>query len=207
MLVDPPDSYRELCDSLGLSAGIPYVKDWSAAEDFIRLITDHVRLQQPAVIVECGSGLTTLMLASACDQTNRGHIYSLENSAQHAHLSREAIAAYNLTDHATVIDAPLIGYQLDDKQYQWYSMDELPDSKVDMLVIDGPPGRMQPHARYPAMPLLGDRLAECATIFMDDAARPDEIEVVDWWLTQYPGLSNEYLDTERGCSRLLLNNH
>jgi hypothetical protein len=71
-----------------------------------------------------------------------------------------------------------------------------------MLVIDGPPGFIQRHSRYPALPLLRERLADNCTVFMDDAARPDERELVEMWLAQYPTYSHEYLANERGCSVL-----
>jgi hypothetical protein len=37
---------------------------------------------------------------------------------------------------------------------------------------------------------------------MDDASRPDEREIVSLWQNKFPGVSNEYIDTQRGCARL-----
>ena len=69
-----------------------------------------------------------------------------------------------------------------------------------MLVIDGPPGFIQKNARYPALPLLFDKLSEDCVIFLDDAARHDEKEIVDLWLNEHPELEHRFFDTERGCS-------
>ena len=201
-LVDPPGSYQELCDRLGFAAGIPYVDDWSAAADFLQLITDAVLVHQPAAIVECGSGLSTLMLARVCQIARCGHVYSLENSEPHAMASRESLDHYALADYATVIYAPLTSYRVHGGDYQWYETDKLPDHEVGMLVIDGPPGRLQKHSRYPALPLLYDRLSSGGTVYMDDASRPDEREIVSLWQNKFPGVSNEYIDTQRGCARL-----
>jgi hypothetical protein len=52
------------------------------------------------------------------------------------------------------------------------------------------------------MPLLFDQLAKQATVFLDDAARDDEKELVAEWLKEYSDISHEYINTERGCSVL-----
>ncbi|MES9855801.1 MAG: hypothetical protein ABW166_04240 [Sedimenticola sp.] len=47
-----------------------------------------------------------------------------------------------------------------------------------MLVIDGPSGFIQKHSRYPALPLLFDKLSNNGMVFLDDAARPRR---ESWW--------------------------
>ncbi|MDH5711928.1 MAG: class I SAM-dependent methyltransferase, partial [Gammaproteobacteria bacterium] len=85
------------------------------------------------------------------------------------------------------------------------SLDSLPDVPIDILVIDGPPGFLQKNSRYPSLPLLFDRLSESCSVFLDDAARDDERELVAQWLIEYPGLQHAYHDFERGCSVLKIN--
>ena len=65
-----------------------------------------------------------------------------------------------------------------------------PDQLSSILrdIVDGPPAGQNPGARYPALPLLMDRLADRATIFVDDADRPGESEVIKAWLN-LPGIS------------------
>jgi predicted O-methyltransferase YrrM len=196
-------AYQPLCERLGLDPdALPYTPNWSAAPDFLELIVDHVLARKPAVIVECGSGMTTLMLARCCALNGGGHVYSLENGADYAANTRAAIARHGLAQHSTVIHAPLRPYTLDGREYQWYDVGQLTIGAIDMLVIDGPPGFIQKHSRYPALPLLRDRLADDCAIFMDDAARPDEQEIVEMWLVAVPPPAHEYIHTERGCSVL-----
>ncbi len=198
-------AYRPLCERLSLDTdALPYTPNWSAAPDFLELIVGHALAHKPAVIVECGSGMTTLMLARCCALNGGGHVYSLENGADYAASTRTAVARYGLAQHSTVIHAPLRPYTLDGRDYQWYDADQLTIGAVDMLVIDGPPGFIQKHSRYPALPLLRSRLADRCAIFMDDAARPDEKELVEMWQADYPGISHEYIGNERGCSLLRL---
>jgi predicted O-methyltransferase YrrM len=196
-------AYRPLCERLGLDTdALPYTPNWSAAPDFLELIVDHALANKPAVIVECGSGMTTLMLARCCALNGGGHLYSLENGADYADNTRAAVARYGLAQHSSIIHAPLRPYTLNGCDYQWYDVGQLSIDAVDMLVIDGPPGFIQKHSRYPALPLLRNRLADRCAIFMDDAARPDEQEIVEMWLAESPALAHEYIYTERGCSVL-----
>jgi predicted O-methyltransferase YrrM len=99
------EGYQPLCERLGLNRGIPYTPQWSAAPDFLTLIVDHVLEHRPQTIVECGSGLTTLMLARCCALNGAGHVYSLENGADYAANTRLDIARYGLEHWSTVIHA------------------------------------------------------------------------------------------------------
>ena len=50
-----------------------------------------------------------------------------------------------------------------------------------MLVVDGPPRRLQDKSRFPALPKLLDKLSPNATIILDDANRENEKEVRKEW--------------------------
>lgn len=202
--ISHPASYQSLCDRLGLDQGIPYTDHWSAAADFLSLIVDHCLAARPGVVLECSSGLTTLMLARCCRMNGHGHVYSLENGEQYAQATRDALDRYGLGQQTTVIHAPLLATPLGDRTFQWYDTKGLHNKSIDMLVIDGPPGFIQPHSRYPAMPRLMDRMAPDCRIYLDDAAREDERELVARWLEEYPHIRHRYVETQRGCSVLSL---
>ncbi len=179
----------------------PYTKDWSAAADFLELIVDHVLDKKPQNIVECSSGTSTLMLAQSCAQNKQGKVLSLENGASYAEVTRDFIQRNDLELYACVIDAPLVDSVIAEQTFQWYQLPTMPAS-IDMLVIDGPPGFIQKNSRLPALPQLMPYLSSDCVVFLDDAARADEHELVAWWLQQYPDFSHQYLDFERGCSVL-----
>jgi predicted O-methyltransferase YrrM len=195
-------AYQALGARLGLCQGLSYDPKWSAAPDFLNLIVAHALAAKPANVVECSSGLTSLMLARCCEMNKHGSLFSLENGPKYAANTRREIERYDLQGYATVIDAPLIRYPIHGHEYQWYTLSDLPDPSIDMLVIDGPPGFLQHHSRYPALPLLFDRLAEGCVVFLDDAARPDEREIVEMWQMEFPTIEHEYINAERGCAIL-----
>ncbi|HHI75951.1 MAG TPA: class I SAM-dependent methyltransferase [Gammaproteobacteria bacterium] len=199
---DYPDSYGPLCRRLGLERGLPFTPQWSAEADFLELLADRVRDAAPTQILECSSGLSTLVLARACELAGRGRVLSLENGAEYAETTRAALAAYGLQSWARVVHAPLVEKPLPEGSWQWYDLQGLDIPPVDLLVIDGPPGFLQPLSRYPALPLLADRLAPGCCILLDDAAREDEQALVARWRRRWPQMRCENLPLARGCVRL-----
>ena len=197
--------YSDIQAKLGLSQPLPYTPDWSAASDFIALIVEHALQAKPEVIVECSSGLTTLVLARCCQLNGRGRVISLENGEEYAEKTRQQLKVLGLENFAQVIHAPLEKVALD-RDYDWYALESLPEISIDMLVIDGPPGFIQKNSRYPALPLLFEKFAKQAKVFLDDAAREDEKELVAQWQAENSGVEHEYLEFERGCSVLEVTN-
>jgi hypothetical protein len=64
------------------------------------------------------------------------------------------------------------------------------------------PGRGNPYARYPAGPELLPKLSSNAHVFIDDADRLGELDMVDRWRTLYPALGVRKLPAEKGCAEL-----
>ena len=197
-------SYRLLQEQLQLKHTLPFTKDWSAAEDFLILIKEHCLQNKPKTIVECSSGLTTLTLARCCQMNNHGNIFSLENGEEYVEKTLSQLEQFKLQDYVQVIHAPLKDSIINDHHYLWYDLNNLPELSIDMLVIDGPPGFIQKHSRFPALPLLFNCLSDHSTVFMDDAARDDEQEIVKMWLDMNCHIEHEYIETERGCSVLMI---
>ena len=71
-----------------------------------------------------------------------------------------------------------------------------------MLVIDGPPESTGPLARYPAGPALFPRLANEGVVFLDDANRYTETEILRRWKMEFPELSQSAAYCEKGCGIL-----
>lgn len=192
-------SYHELEKTLGLEKNLPVTEDWSAAADFLKTISNLCIENKPGTIVECSSGTSSLVLSRCCQLNQCGHVYSLENGQQFVEQTRQRLDDFSLSAYCDVVHAPLQNIQLEDEGFQWYELANFPVTEIDVLVIDGPPGFIQKHSRYPALPLLYDRLADRCVVFLDDAARDDEQEIVSRWLALYPEFQSEYIDNQRGC--------
>ncbi|NOQ89979.1 MAG: class I SAM-dependent methyltransferase [Gammaproteobacteria bacterium] len=198
-------SYLSLEKHLEFKKPLPIVEHWSAAADFLSVIADYCLQEKPQTIVECSSGISSLVLSQCCMLNQSGHVYSLENGADYVRQTQQRLAGFSLSDYCDVIHAPLQEVPVDEQVFQWYGLSELPELEIDLLVIDGPPGFLQKQSRFPALPLLQDKMAEKCTIFLDDAARDDEQELVKRWLNMCPEFNFEYIDNDRGCSVLRRN--
>lgn len=174
---------------LDLRRSLPQSRDWAASPDFLRSLVVHVNQEQPRELIECGSGLSTVVLARLLQQAGQGHVWSLEHEAQHAEATRRALRRHQLEHWATVVDAPLSPLALEGWEGQWYALTALPpELRFDLLVVDGPPHFVSPHARYPALPMLNAKLGSRAFVFLDDADRHEEQAIVARWLEEFPDL-------------------
>lgn len=191
-------AYIDLKDLLDLKQPLPTLRGWAASPDFLLVIARHALARAPAIVLECSSGASTIVLARCMQLTGKGHVYSLEHEARFADITRQNLAYHGLEDWATVIDSPLEPIP-NMGDYRWYSLAGLGAiTDIEMVVVDGPPWTTNPLARYPAFPMLESRLASNAVVFLDDANRRDEREIVTRWMRDNPDLSSEHLPLEKG---------
>lgn len=150
-----------------------------------------VRSRRPRLVLELGSGTSTIWLAYVLEQTG-GRLISLDHDPEYANRTRAALQAHGLTAVAEVRDAPLAPVEIGDRIYPWYDTAVLEDlDGIDLLLVDGPPAATGPDSRYPALPMVGPRLADRATIVFDDANRKDEQAAIERWLDTVDGLTRE----------------
>lgn len=67
-----------------------------------------------------------------------------------------------------------------------------------MLVVDGPAGDIQKMARPPALPILHEKLADGAVVFLDDGKREDERRIVEAWQKMFDDFEAEFYSTNKG---------
>jgi predicted O-methyltransferase YrrM len=150
-----------------------------------------IRTRRPRLVLELGSGTSSVWIAYALEQTG-GRLISLDHDPGYAEKTRSALALHGLTEVAEVRDAPLRPVVLDGRTFPWYEAEAMADVRgVDMLLIDGPPEKTGPDARYPAMRVLEHKLADSATVVFDDAHRHDEQIALRRWVETIEGLTQE----------------
>ena len=130
-------------------------------------------------IVECGSGVSTVVLARLLRERGEGELVALEHDRHWAALVEEQLRREDLGAIARVLYAPLRG---EPPWYDLHDSDRLP-AEVDLLVVDGPPAFDPGHGtrRAPALPWFEDRLVAGATVILDDIDRDGEREVLADW--------------------------
>lgn len=190
--------------SLGLRRALPLTRGWAASPDFLQELAAHALDEKPCCVVECSSGISTLVLARCMQINGAGRVYSLEHDPAYARRTRRQLQLHGLAEWAVVIDAPLLPQTFGTRGPQpWYDCSGLaPELAIDMVVIDGPPQAIADQARYPAGPALFPRMAPGATVFLDDAARPAERAALQRWAEEFPELEIRSLPCEKGAAVL-----
>jgi predicted O-methyltransferase YrrM len=163
---------------------MPELGDWAISPSTLVWILDHLLDPTVRTILELGSGSSTIWFATAlAKRGGEGRVVALESSADYAESTRTELAKHGLRDRAQVVHAPLVDTAIPGRENQpWFDISVLPDlPPVDLLFVDGPVGTIADQVRYPAYPLLADRLAPGATVVLDDTGRPAEAAIVEAW--------------------------
>lgn len=157
-----------------------------------------IRSKHPRRILELGSGTSTIWIAHLCRELGI-ELVSLDHLERYAERTRDGLRRHGLEDVADLRVAPLESLELGGETFQWYSSQALADlGEIDFLIIDGPPQATGPRARFPAVPVLWEKLSDQATVVLDDTHRAGEVEILESWLSQFEGLVHE----DQGISRL-----
>lgn len=131
----------------------------------------------PAQVVECGAGVSTIVLARLLAERGTGRLTALEHDPGWADHVQRSLAREGLGDIARVVLAPL--------EDGWYAADgvaRLP-GEIDLLVVDGPPADRPElaQARHAALGVLAPRLAPGTVVVLDDIGRAGEQDVLARW--------------------------
>ena len=183
---------------------LPATRVWAASPDLLLVLVDLVIAERPSLVVECGSGASTLWLALAMRRFGiDGRIIALDHDPVFGDKTRGLLARHDVADLAEVRDAPLESFSLNGETYSWYARRAWEDLKgIDLLFIDGPPAVTGQQARYPALPLLAGSLSPVATAVLDDLIVPDMQKVLRLWLDAYPDFDSEMLALEKQAAVL-----
>lgn len=184
----------------GTAPVLPKTRGWGASPGFLRLVYKQIRENEPNLVVELGSGSSTIIGGHALRRNGSGSITSFDHLEKYARQSRELVSFHGLGDYCKVLAAPLTSYRMNGRSWEWYSLEDFdPEEPIDLVIVDGPPGHLQELSRYPALPLLFDWLSEEATFIVDDGDREDEKTMVERWVEEEPKLKAEYRETENGA--------
>ena len=198
------EALQNLHDVLPTTNVLPATRGWAASPDLLMVLVDLMIKQRPSLLVECGSGASTLWLALAMRRFGiDGRIIALEHDPVFGGQTRDFLARHDVSDLAEVRDAPLESFNVGGETYAWYARQAWEGlTGIDFLFVDGPPASTGRQARYPALPLLSRSLRPAATIVLDDLVVPDMQQVLRRWLDAYPDFSAEVLPLEKKAAVL-----
>lgn len=157
-------------------------------------VCNDIVLNERHRIVELGSGISTVLLARLLSQRPAPGgclLVAVEHDARWARWVREQLDREGTGTAVTIVQAPLTPHPLAERGLHWYDeaalleglREALRGDPIDLLLVDGPPAHAAGHglARYPALPVLRDRLAPGGTVVLDDVERQGEQEILHRW--------------------------
>lgn len=190
---------------LPLRYPLPPMRSWAVSPDLALSLYELVRERQPEWIIECGSGVSSIVMGYALQEIGHGHLIAFEHLERFVEIGTDLVARHALSEHVEIVHAPLEPIELGGASWQWYGKNVhsvLEGKKADLLFVDGPPGGTGPQARYPALPVLKAYLSPDALVVLDDAARADERDILERWLKEHPEFRSQYLRHEKGTALL-----
>jgi len=180
---------------IDIRSPLPTMGEWAGSPDFLQIIIKILLEKKPLTVVECGSGVSSVVIGYLLEKNGQGHLYSLESSDVYTSKNKTLIQQHALENQVSILYAPLIQTTINEEQKKWYDISQIADIQpIDMLIVDGPAGD-----RYPVLPILHQRLSNKAIIIIDDTNREKDKENVLRWVREFP-LEVEWLDTEKGTA-------
>lgn len=167
----------------------PPAGGWAATPQTLLAMVSEVQSRTGDVLmVECGSGTSTVWMAATMRQRGAGRVVAVEHEEEFAEETRRHLRRNGLEEWAEVRAAPLAPLTLGEQTFDWYDLSCFGGlAPIDILFVDGPPFRTGELARYPAVPALVQRLAPDALVVLDDVGRAQEREVAKRWLREEHG--------------------
>lgn len=157
--------------------------------DYLRAVIDVAR-EARGPILECGSGLTTFLLAAFASEP----VWTLEGDERwYGRVAAELQRAGLHSAH--VVYAPLRAYD----GFHWYQLPEGLPASFSAVVCDGPAAGGLEGGRVGLMALLGERIVSGAPIVVD-RAMVYEATVVAIWEADF-GLTSEDPSTDHRVYR------
>lgn len=196
-------AFFSLYSMLDFKRSLPYMSGWAATPELAIAVLDEIKEYKPDHILELGSGISTIIASYGLRQNGKGTITSLDHDEAYAEKTRRQIRKHNLEDFAHIHYTPLVPHSINNNKWDWYDINNatLP-RQIDMLLVDGPPVKTNAKARYPAMPMLAERLNDHAVVILHDAHRPSEHSILEKWKDEFFEFDVEIINTEKGIAIL-----
>ena len=156
---------------------------WAFDEQSIEFLWKKLSEDCPKTVIECGAGISTLVLAAYADsfdqeQVPSARVFSIEQDMDTKISVEKRLAENQLIDYVEILHAPLDSrgsYTLDITQLQ----KRMDSRKADWLLIDGPAGATG--CRKWTLPLLAPLARSGTRWFLDDAFREAELDILRIW--------------------------
>ena len=104
---------------------LPSMSRWTAYPDLAETIVRECMKNKPSLVVELGSGISTLITAYTLEQHGEieAQIISLDHSEKYAQKTQDLLKSHKLESKAQVLHSPLSPTQIDNKKTKYMASD------------------------------------------------------------------------------------
>jgi predicted O-methyltransferase YrrM len=187
-------------DYLHTAYQLPIVDDWAASPKLLYFLAELILEKGLKNIVECGSGISTLVMGYSLRNLGGGILYSIENEKAYYKKNQKLIKKHNLNDKVKIIYAPKKIEVIKGKKWNWYETKHLNDiDKIDFLFVDGPVSAdpiSTAEGRYPALPFFWPRITSGGYIVLDDCESEKNLNVCRLWEKQFSGIARQNINSK-----------
>ena len=166
---------------------------WSAFPEFLSACVGHA-LASKGAILECGSGLTTVLLGLLAKRQG-STVWALEDSPEWSETVNGVLRRHQI-DCVRLCTVPLRNFG----EFHWYDppLEEMPE--FSLVICDGPAAQT-PGGRYGLLPAMRDKLCKETVVLLDDAIREDDRSIGRRWAAEFH-MNCELLGSDRPFLRL-----
>jgi predicted O-methyltransferase YrrM len=168
-------------------------------------IVSHIIRSDVHSMVECGSGVSTIVIGNLFKGRGDGHLFSLEEDENWFEQMQTFIAAQGLDDYVTLLYAPITDWagvgRWYDRSVAQLILDRFPH--IDLLLVDGPQ-RKNKQSRYGALPYFGPILDASSLVILHDLDRKAERTVLERWRIEFGAVCESTSGTENCLGHIRL---
>jgi hypothetical protein len=193
------EALQNLYAVLPVARRVPPMSTWPAPPDTVLYVVERLVSDRPSLVVECGSGGSTLWLALAVSNfALEARIVALESTPERADQTNELLAAHGVQELVDVRHAAIEPMEVDGGVVHWYSRPAWSDLDRIGLVVVGTCRVAGEGEVLGAVTLLGERVLRDGLVVIDERIGASAHEDVDRWLAVTPAFRQEPRPFESG---------
>jgi predicted O-methyltransferase YrrM len=179
------------------------MRDGALSPDALTWILADLQERSSPTVVEFGSGQSTFILACYFKNRGGGRLISVEHDETFAKSLLRQLASCGLDNSVELHVLPLEETKplSDHASCRSYPVDRLPQVEIDLALVDGPPGQENGRlTRFVPLQWALKHLSAGGAVYLDDAGRPNEHEIVGHAKRLNPSFLHLDLKAEKGLA-------
>jgi hypothetical protein len=187
----PNQEFVERMKVLGLRAEKMYLGPMIHSFSRSLIVMNDIEASPPHEVIECGAGNSTTWFLGLSKKYGFG-LTSLENHPDSIRYIQYLLEGTPLSEHFHTSACGFTRFhKFSGGSYWWYDLDlDKLNKTFDFVFVDGPMSSMV--GRGGALYRLWDYLAPGARIYVDDANRLHEQQMISEWKRDFPSIDVQY---------------